>query len=194
MKQGRRANRFTSPHWWTYVIWKMLNWRQNGSSCTPRWYCERRFGVLCSIHLTRVISITRDSSKNHGNHIQTAWLCRTSSWRSICLYPGKWRMPPNYWKFPNRNVQTVGFFYQDTNGLNHGPVWKTQSFLSKGICTAIFWQDCYGKGNLGKSSWSTVGRRFQIENAYACTVKKGYFYLCMSMTSNWLERNKTLKH
>ena len=28
MKQGRRAQKFISHHWWTYVIWKMLNWRQ----------------------------------------------------------------------------------------------------------------------------------------------------------------------
>ena len=28
---------------------------------------------------------------------------------------------------------------------------KIQSFLLKGICTVIFWQDYYGKGNLGKS-------------------------------------------
>ena len=26
----------------------------------------------------------------------------------------------------NRNVQTLGFVYHDTNGLNHGPVSKTQ--------------------------------------------------------------------
>ena len=77
----------------------------------------------------------------------------------------KWKMLTNYWKFPNRSVQTFGFVYHDTNGLNHGPVWKTQSFLLKGICTVILWQDCYGKGNLGKSYWSTVGRRFPIGNA-----------------------------
>ena len=29
-------------------------------------------------------------------------------------------------KIPNRSVQTFGFVYHDTNGLNHGPVWKTQ--------------------------------------------------------------------
>ena len=34
-------------------------------------------------------------------------------------------------------VQTFGFVYHDTNGLNHGPVLKTQSFLLKGICTVI---------------------------------------------------------
>ena len=51
----------------------------------------------------------------------------------------------------NRSVQTFGFVYQDTNGQNHGPVWKIQSFLLSGICTVILWQDCYGTGNLRKS-------------------------------------------
>ena len=35
--------------------------------------------------------------------------------------------------------------------LNHGPLWKIQSFFLSGICTVILWQDCYGKGNLRKS-------------------------------------------
>ena len=42
------------------------------SSCTPRWYCKRWFWILCSIHRTRIISITNDSSKGHWCHIQTA--------------------------------------------------------------------------------------------------------------------------
>ena len=29
MKQGRKAQQFISPHWWTDVIWKMLNWRRS---------------------------------------------------------------------------------------------------------------------------------------------------------------------
>ena len=78
------------------------------------------------------------------------------------------------------------------NGQNHGPVWKTQSFLLSGICTVILWQDYYGKGNLRKSYYSTVGRRFPIGNVSSYTVKNGYSYLCTWMTSNWLERNKTL--
>ena len=59
------------------------------SSCTPRRHCKRWFGVLCSIHWTRIISISNDSSKSHGYHLQTARVRRTSSWCSICLYPGK---------------------------------------------------------------------------------------------------------
>ena len=55
----------------------------------------------------------------------------------------------------------------------------------------ILWQDYCGKGNLRKSYWDTVGRRFPIGNAYSYTVKKDYSYLCVWMTFNWLERNKT---
>ena len=84
-------------------------------------------------------------------------------------------MLTNYWKFQNRSVQTVGFVYHDTNGLNHGPVWKTQSFLLKGICTVILWQDFYGKGNLRKSYWNMARRKFQIGNVYSYNVKKGLF-------------------
>ena len=71
--------------------------------------------------------------------------------------------------------ESDGFIYHDTNDQNHGPVWKTQSFLLNGICTVILWQDCYGKGNMRKSCCSTVGRRFPIQNAYSYTMKKVLF-------------------
>ena len=152
------------------------------SSCTPWWYCKRRFRILRSIHWTRIISITNDTSKSHGYHLQTSRLRWTSSGRTICLYPGKWRMLPNYSKFPNRNVQTFGFVYHDTNGQNHGPVWKIQSFLLKRSFTDILWQDYYGKSNLRKSYWNMAGRKFQIGNVSWYIVKKDYSYLCMWMT------------
>ena len=88
-------------------------------------------------------------------------------------------MLQDYWKFQNLNIQTFGFVHHDINGLNHGPVWKIQSFLLSEICMAILWQDYYGKGNLRKSSWSTVGKRFPIGNAYSYTVKNQYSYLCV---------------
>ena len=87
----------------------------------------------------------------------------------------KRKMVRNYWIFQNRNVQTFGFVYHDTNGQNHGPVWTTQSFLLKGICTVIFWQDCCGKGNLRRSYWSMAGRKFQIANVSLYIIKKGLF-------------------
>ena len=58
---------------------------------------------------------------------------------------------PKLLKIQTRNVQTFGIVCHDTNGLNHGPVWKTQSFSLNEICVVILWQDCYGKDNLRKS-------------------------------------------
>ena len=55
-----------------------------------------------------------------------------------------------------------------------------------------FGRTCMGKGNLRKSYYSAVGKRFPIGNACYHTVKKGHSYLCMWMTYNWLERNNTL--
>ena len=37
-----------------------------------------------------------------------------------------------------------------------------------------------------------AGRKCQIGNVSLYTAKKGYSYLCMWMTSNWLERNKII--
>ena len=67
--------------------------------------------------------------------------CDGQAAHAVSAYtPEKLMMLTNYCKFPNRSVQTFGFVYHDTNGLNHGPVWKIQSFFLKGICTVILWQ------------------------------------------------------
>ena len=139
-----------------------------------------RFGVLCCIQWTRIISIKNDSSKSHGYHLQTATRVRgTSSWRSICLYTGK-----NGGCSINIENSQIGMSRQlDSSastqmGLNHGPVWKTQSFLLKGICTVILWQDLCGKGNLRKSYWSMAVRKFQIGNVSLYIVKKDYSWQC----------------
>ena len=91
---------------------------------------------------------------------------------------------------PDIWIRLPRYVYHDTHRPNHGPLWKTQSFFLSEICMVIFWQDCYGKGNLRKSFWSTVGRRYPI--AYSYTVKKGSSYLCKWMASYWLERNNIL--
>ena len=104
----------------------------------------------------------------------------------------KMEMLPKCSKFQNRNVQTFGFVNHDTNGLNHGPVSKTQSFLLSEICTVILWHDYHGKDNSRKSYCSTVGKRFPIGNACSYTVKKGLFLSVYVDDINWLERNKIL--
>ena len=63
-------------------------------------------------------------------------------------------------KNPKSECPDIFDVYRNTNGPNHGPVWKIQSFLLKGICTVILWQDYCGKGNLRKFYWNTVGKKF----------------------------------
>ena len=66
------------------------------------------------------------------------FLKQKQQWQGLGkLKKWKWKMLTNYWKFQNRSVQTFGFVYHDTNGQNHGPVWKTQSFLLNEICMVI---------------------------------------------------------
>ena len=76
----------------------------------------------------------------------------------------------------NRNVQTLRIVYHDTSGPNHGPVWKTQSFLSSAIFTVTLWQDCYGKSNLRKSFCSTVGWRFPHCECLFANRQKGFSF------------------
>ena len=86
---------------------------------------------------------------------------------------------PSLVKFRSQNVQIFGHVYQNTNGSNHGPVWKIQSFLLNVICTVILWQDYYGKGSSRKFYQNTVGKKFQIGNAHSSTEKKDDSCLCV---------------
>ena len=85
-------------------------------------------------------------------------------------------------KIPKSECPDIWIRLPLTNGLNHGPVSKTQLFLLNAICMVILWQDYYGKGKLRISYCSTAGRRFPIENACSYIVKKDYSYQCMWMT------------
>ena len=59
-------------------------------SCSiPMLHCQRWFRLLRSIYRARFINVTSDGSKSNGCHIKATRMRRTSSGRSICLYPGK---------------------------------------------------------------------------------------------------------
>ena len=71
----------------------------------------------------------------------------------------KSQMPHRYWKFHSQNVQIFGYVYQNTNGQNQGPAWKTQWFPLSEICTVILWQDYYGRSISRRFCWKTVGKK-----------------------------------
>ena len=99
--------------------------------------------------------------KSNGCDIKTNRMRRTSSRSSIRSYSGQtWKMHHHCLKFQSHNVQIFGYVYQNTNGQNHGPAWKIQSFFLREIWTVILWQDHYGKGKFEKvlsaHSWEQV--------------------------------------
>ena len=55
----------------------------------------------------------------------------------------------------------------------------------------------FGRTVMGKAIWENpleirLGEGFPIGNAYSYTVKKGYSYLCVWMTSSWLARKQNI--
>ena len=101
---------------------------------------------LCSIHRTRIFSISNDSRQDHGYHLQNAWLRWISSGRSICFYPSK-----NGGCFQISENSQIGMSrHLDSStttqyGQNHGPVWKTQSFLLSEIGTVTLGRTVMGR-------------------------------------------------
>ena len=89
MKQGRRAQKFILPYWWTYVIWKVLNWRQSTKSTKVELYSEATLWKTI-LDLTQY-SPNKDHQhlKWHGYHLQIARLRWTSSGRSNSKNPSK---------------------------------------------------------------------------------------------------------
>ena len=93
-KQGMNAENFILRHWWISVISRSRSWnlsikKLQRQGRTPRWHCQRWFWFVCSVHWTRIISISNDSRKCHGQYVKASRMFRTSSWCSIRLYSGQ---------------------------------------------------------------------------------------------------------
>ena len=151
------------------------------SSCSPRWYCKRQLWFLCSIHRTRIVSITNDSGKSHGYNFQTAGLRRTSSGRSICLYPGK-----NGRRFKiTENSQTRMSRYLDSSTTTQmAKIMVQYGRPSRSSWVQSLWSS-FGRTVMGKTIW---------ENPIKIRLGEG-FQLGMLIRTPWkrvLEGNKTL--
>ena len=86
----------------------------------------------------------------------------------------KWKMHHHCEKIRSQNVQILGYVYQNTNGLNHGPERKIQSFFLSEICTVILWQDHYEI--IRESSLGTrLGKRVPNWECFFVNREKGPF-------------------
>ena len=122
--------------------------KYKGRRRTPRWCCGGRFRLLRSF-------TERGSSASHMTTAKVLDViarllgCAGQAADAVSAYTQvKMVDAHKLLKFPNSECPDIGYVYHDTNGLNHGPVWKTQSFFLNEICMVILWQDCCGKRRL----------------------------------------------
>ena len=136
------------------------------SSHASRRRCERWSRLFLRIYEGKFNCVKDDSWNSNGCHSKATRMRRTSSRRNISLHPGQNGRCSIDWNVQSQNVQIFGFVYQNTNGRNHGPVWKIQSFLWNEICTVTHLLASCGKDNSRKSYWNTVGKKCQTGECF----------------------------
>ena len=165
------------------------------SSCIPRWYCKRTIQVLMQYSLNEDLQHQKWQRQKSWISFPDCPVAQDKQRTQYLLIPGKngrcSKITENSQIGMSRRLLDSSTSTQMAKiTVQHG---KTQSFLLSAICTVILWQGLLWERQFEKIFLQHgLGRRFPIGNAYSYTVKKGYSYLCMWMTSNWLERNKTL--
>ena len=99
--------------------------------------------------------------------------------------------PPQIWKIPSSECPDIWIRpprhkWPKSWSSVEDPVNPLERNLYRHPLAGLLWERQFEKILLKHA----VGRRFPIGNAYSYNVKKGCSYLCMAMTSSWLERNK----
>ena len=90
-KQGRRALQFILHHWWTYVIWKMLNWTKNSKNTKVELFSE----VILHKTIQDLMQFSPNKDLQHFKwQPPRSWIsspdCQEvmdNSRRGICLHP-----------------------------------------------------------------------------------------------------------
>ena len=71
MKQGRRAQKFILPHWWTSVVWRMPNWRQSTKNTKVELYSE---AILWKMVLDLVQYLQNKDHQHHKWQQLRSWI------------------------------------------------------------------------------------------------------------------------
>ena len=144
-------------------------------------------------------------NKDHQHHKwqqQASWITypdclvaqgKGSSWRSMGLYPSKNGGDSQIIENSHiRNLQTFRFVYNDTNGLNHCPVWRPGcSSWAESV------QSSFGRTIMGKAIWENVtetwlGKGFQLGMLIFTSWSKIILICACGWHKSWLERSKIL--
>ena len=146
-------------------------------SRTPWWHCERRLWSLRSFYWTGLVCVSNDCRKSNGCYCEITWLWRTSSWRSICLYPSKIGGRSRIAQSSKVRISR----YMDTSFMTHkwpkswanieDPVVLLERNLYGHSQAGLSWEKTFR----GRSSWSLDGKKYQIGNVCLFNRKQGSF-------------------
>ena len=145
-----RAQKFISPHWWTYVIFE--KWLIGGknpkiqrSSCTPRWHCKRRSLDLMQYLQNKDRQLRKRPLQSDGCYCEVTMLCWTSrrrrtrrrirlllrsKWKTRQIFkipksecPDIWRrLPRHKWQPSWSNIEDPVVLLKE-NLYGHTPCW-----------------------------------------------------------------------
>ena len=119
--------------------------------------------VLCSVHWTRIISITNNGRKSHGYHIQIARVRRTISGRSICLYPGD---NGRCFKIIENSKVRMSRYLDTCTEAQVAKIMVQYGRSSRSSWTKSVWSS-FGRTIVGKAIWESSfgtrsGKRFEL--------------------------------
>ena len=135
-----RAEKFILRHWWISVILRIRSWNQNIQNNRGRVVLGD--DTVKDDSGSHAVFTEQGSSASQMTAAKVMDVtarppgCRTSSGRSVSLYPGQNGRYPIV--IENSKVRMSRYLDTSTKtqvAKNHGPVWKIQSFLLSDICT-----------------------------------------------------------
>ena len=197
MKQGRRAEKFILPYWWTSVIWRVPNWIQ---STKNKGRVVLRGDIVEDDSGSYAVFTEQGSS---ASQMTAATVMDIISRLPGCAGQAADAVSA---QDPSQNGRCSKIVENFKIGMSRHMDSSTTSHMAKimvqyGRSSRSSWKESvrssFGRTLMGKAIWENpfeirLGEGFSIGNAYSYTVKKDYSYQCMWMTSNWLERNKIL--
>ena len=197
MKQGRRAQKFILPHWWTYVIWRMPNWRQSTEKTKVESYSEPTLWKM-------ILDLMQYSpNEDHQHH---KWL-PPKSWISYPDCQGAQdKQLIHYLLNPSQNGRCSKIVENSQIGnsrhLDRSTTTQVaQIMVQYGRPSRSSWtksvRSSFGRTIVRKAIWENPIETWMGENSkLGMSLRsswKGIILICVcGWHQNWLERNKIL--
>ena len=197
MKQGRRAQKFILLHWRTSVIWRMPNWRQNTKNYKGR--AVLRGDIVKDDSGSYAVSTGEGSSASQMTAAKVMDIisrlpgCDGQAADAVSAYTQViMEDAPKLLKIPKSECPDIWIRLP-----RHKWPKSSSSMEDPVVFWAKFILSSFGRTVMGKAIWENpielrFGEGFQFGMLIRTPWKKGNSYLCMWMTSSWLERNKAL--